>query len=57
MKTIKLKLILEIEIDPQGETKDTLIHNLHRIVRDAMDNGTVTGETPATVENYEVTIE
>lgn len=52
MKTIPLRLILDVEFDPQGESVDTLKRNLSQVVRDAANNGTLTGETAATVEKY-----
>lgn len=56
MKTRKFRLILDVEIDPQGVPPVDLKHNLHHVVQDAMHNGTLTGETPATVELYKYTI-
>lgn len=57
MKTIKLRLTLTVELDPQGETQATLERNLNQVVRDAVNNGTLTGETAATVEKYFFTVE
>lgn len=56
MKTHKFRLILDVEIDPQGVPPVDLKHNLHQVVRDAMNNGTLTGETPATVELYNYSV-
>jgi hypothetical protein len=52
MKTVKFRLTLDVEIDPQGTSKADLQQHMHQIVRDAVNNGTITGETPATVEKY-----
>lgn len=51
-KPLKYRLVLTVEFDPQGTTPSDLKHNLHQVVRDAVNNGTLTGETPATVEEY-----
>ena len=52
MKLTKLRLTLDVDFDPQGMTTDDLKKNLTRVVHDATNNGTLTGETPATVERY-----
>lgn len=52
MKTIKFRLTLDVEISPQGETRQTLIRNLQQVVVDAVNNGTLTANTSATVETY-----
>ncbi len=49
---IKLRLVLNVEFDPQGETAGQLIRNLKQVVKDAANNGTLTGNSPATVEEY-----
>ena len=46
------RLTLDVEFDPQGTTPADLKANLFQVVKDAMNNGTLTGETPATVEHY-----
>jgi hypothetical protein len=51
-KLIKLRLTLDLDIDPQGETQEYLEGQLHRVVKDAASNGTFTGDGPATVELY-----
>jgi hypothetical protein len=53
---IKLRLTLDVEFDPQGMTVDALKDNLYQVVKDATNNGTLTGETPATVEHYTASI-
>ena len=52
MKTIKFKLTLEVEFDPQGTPAVDLERHLYQVVKDATSNGTLTGDTPATVEHY-----
>lgn len=56
MKTMKFRLVLDVEFDPQGATSAELKHNLHQVVRDAVNNGTLTGELPATVERYNYSV-
>jgi hypothetical protein len=50
------RLTLDVSIDPQGETSVNLSRQLHRIVSNAVNNGLLTGNTPATVEHYDYTI-
>jgi hypothetical protein len=52
MKTVKYRLTLNVEIDPCGTPTDVLEHNLNQVIQDAVNNGTLTGETEATVEHY-----
>ena len=56
MKTITLRLTLDVEFDPQGVSKTELIHNLHMVVRDAVNNGGLTCDSPATVEHYTASV-
>lgn len=49
---VHYRLTLDVEFDPQGTSSSELKANLFRAINDALDNGTLTGETPATVENY-----
>lgn len=56
MKTLKFRLTLDVEFDPQGVTDKELRSHLHQVVRDAVNNGTLTGESPATVELYNYSI-
>ena len=53
---MKFELLLEVEIDPQGETQESLKRRLNQTVKDAVNNGTLTGDSPATVEHYSVSI-
>ena len=56
MKIIKLRLTLDLELDPQGMTIDQLKDRIYQMVRDAVNNGTLTGDTPATVEHYTASV-
>lgn len=55
-KLVKLRLVLDVDFDPQGETVESLKDNLRQVVRDATNNGTLSGSSPATVELYEMKI-
>jgi len=50
---LRLRLTLEVEYDRNGEGEDALRHRLEQVVKDAVGNGTLTGDGPATVEQYE----
>jgi hypothetical protein len=56
MKTIKLRLILDIEYDPAGEPVKELKGYLYRLVRTGANEGLFTGTSPATVENYSCSV-
>ena len=56
VKLIKLQLVLTVDIDPQGETTKTLKSQLNNMVRFALDRGLITGELPATIEDYEYSV-
>lgn len=56
MKTMKFRLILDTEFDPCGCTPEDLRRNLNQVVRDAVNNGTLTGSLPATVESYNYSV-
>ncbi len=51
-KLIKLRLTLNVDIDPQGEDQLAVERRLIQVVRDAVNNGTLTGDGPSTVEHY-----
>lgn len=57
MKTVKYRLTLDIEFDPAGTDDKDLKHNLNQVLKDALNNGTLTSETPATVEGYSFKVE
>ena len=52
MKTLKLRLTLDVEIDPQGLTADDCKQYITRMVNHGIANGLLTGDSPATVEHY-----
>ena len=56
MKLTHLRLVLDVKFDPQGVTTKGLKHHVHQVIRDAVNNGTLTGDTPATVEWYDYSV-
>jgi hypothetical protein len=52
VKTVKFKLTFNVEIDPQGEPVEDLRLKMMRVAWNALNNGTLTGDSPATVEGY-----
>ena len=48
---------MDVEFNPIGETLPVLKMNMGQVVADAVNNGTLTGESPATVENYSWNVE
>jgi hypothetical protein len=52
MKHKKLRLTLDVDFDPQGLSVTELKQNLSQVVTDAVNDGTLTGNSPATVEKY-----
>jgi len=52
MKTIRLRLALEMEFNPNGESIGEIKERLHQVVNDAASNGTLTGEGPAVLVSY-----
>ena len=56
MKTLKLQLTLNVRFAPNGVTQETLERNLKQLVWDAVGLGRLTGDSPATVENYTYTV-
>lgn len=55
-KHLEYQLVLNVSFDPQGTTPAELERNLHQVIRDSVNNGTLTGETPATVEHYDYSV-
>jgi hypothetical protein len=53
---LNYQLVLNVSIDPHGTTPDELQRVLHEVVQDAVNNGTLTGETEATVEHYDYSV-
>jgi hypothetical protein len=56
MKTIILRLTLDVELDPQGTDTDKLKSHLYQVVQDSVNNGTLTRGTTATVEHYAASV-
>ena len=52
MKTIHLQLVLDVEFDPQGDTVQELTSKMNQVVCNAVNNGTLTGDSPVTVEKH-----
>ena len=52
MKTEPFRLTIDVDFDPQGVSREGLQRNLNRLIQDAVNNGTLTGDSPATVEHY-----
>jgi len=53
MKLIKLRLILDVDFNPQGVSKGELMANLRGVVENAASNGMLTEDSPAMVETYD----
>jgi len=49
---IRLRMVVEVEYAPNGETEAALKERLSRIVQDAAGDGHMTGDGPATVEEW-----
>jgi hypothetical protein len=54
---MRTRLILNIEYTENGTSREELNGLLQEMVDHAMNNGMITGETPAEVTNHNVTIE
>lgn len=57
MKTIKLRLVLDVEYIPNGESVEVLKDQLTGVVVEALNYGGFTGETAAEVETHSFTVE
>lgn len=53
---LKYRLILDVDFDSNGTDPSALERNLKQVVRDSVNNGTLAGETPATVELYDFSV-
>lgn len=53
---MKFRLVLDVKFDPQGCTPEDLKANMNQVVRDSVNNGTLTGDLPATVETYNYSV-
>jgi hypothetical protein len=53
-KKQKCKVILRLTVDfnPNGESIEELIANVAQVVKDAVNNGTLSGEGPAEVDRW-----
>lgn len=56
MKTTEFKLTFRVRINLNGETPEEIRQNLIAIACDALNWGNVTGEGPATVEDYSIQV-
>jgi len=52
MKLTKLRLILDVDFNAETVNMPVLRGHLEQVVKDAVNNGTLTGDSPATVEHY-----
>lgn len=43
---------MEMDVDLNGASIDDIKRNLNQVMRDATNNGTLTGNTPATIEGF-----
>lgn len=57
MKTMEFRLTLNVAFDPQGETANDLKRRMCRVVKDALNNGTLTGDSGATVERFDFEVQ
>lgn len=58
MKTVKFKLVLNVEIDTMGEAVKPmdLRESMCRALKGIVEGGTLTGGSPATVEKYDFSV-
>lgn len=52
MSNIKLRVVLDVEIDPQGMDVNQAAAMAHRAIRIAMSTGSFTQSSDATVEDW-----
>jgi hypothetical protein len=57
MNAIKLRLVLDVEYLPNGESVGTLKEQLTGVVVEALNWGGFTGQTAAEVESHSFTVE
>lgn len=53
---MKLRLVLDVEYNPNGVDVSVLIDNLKGVVDHAMNRGMITGDTEAEVEDYDCSV-
>jgi hypothetical protein len=51
------RLTLDVDINPAGETEEDIKFRLKQVIAYAMNNGTITGDSPSTVVHYQFTVE
>ena len=56
-KKIKLRLILDVDYNPNGVSRDYLENLLDGIAQSAASDGLMTGETEAEVVSWNATVE
>lgn len=56
-KPLKVRLVLRATIDPRGESVTDIQHRFEQVVRDAVSNGTLTGDSPATLKRHDYYVE
>jgi|FAXJ01.1.fsa_nt_gi hypothetical protein len=56
METIKLRLTLDVDINPHGMSADQLKDKLYQTVRYAIASGLLTDGTLAAVEHYTASV-
>jgi hypothetical protein len=52
----RLKMEVRVSYRPNGTSLEALRDNLEQAITDAMNNGTLTGDTPAEVESVHLKI-
>lgn len=55
-KTMKFSLTLDVEIDPRGVAEVELKSYLYNMVTTAIENGTLLGNSAATMEHYTLSV-
>lgn len=56
-KTIRMRLILEVDFIPNGESNLALKTQMKEIVTYAFNRGLITGETNADIEGWQANVE
>jgi hypothetical protein len=51
-KNVKVKLTLDLEIDPAGLSNSVIGHRLNQSIAFLMDRGLITAETDMTIEGW-----
>ncbi len=53
---MKLQLILTVDVEPCGESEADMKRRMEQVATDALNRGTITGESPAYVEEYHIDV-